>query len=114
MREIKFRTWDIKGKYFRELDMDVYMFLDGELYWDGNPTDRFELSQFTGLKDKNGKDIYEGDIVKTNEGDWIAKVVYSLDGFCCKDNEGGFSGYCQWDKFEVIGNIYENPDLLKD
>lgn len=85
--------------------------------------DNFELMQFTGLKDKNGKEIYEGDII-TNE----TEIVVSEYGVL--DYTGEFqktkcsvtynSHFCMFNltedvhhgKFEVIGNIYENPELL--
>jgi len=72
-------------------------------------------TQYTGLNDKQGKEIYEGDIVKTNEAGWVAKVIYSRGCFMCIGLEGtGFSVECNWGEFEVIGNIYENPDMVVD
>lgn len=83
----------------------------------------FELMQYTGLKDKNGVEIYEGDIVKckvyaidneTFEIDDIGEVVYDDD--CCayfiQFNEGYIHLTSAWN-LEVIGNIYENPELLE-
>lgn len=80
------------------------------------------LGQYTGLKDKNGKEIYEGDII--NDGGTIYKVLYYLDGFSAKviktkeDEEqipdvvyslANFDNECR-----VIGNIYDNPELLEE
>jgi uncharacterized phage protein (TIGR01671 family) len=79
--------------------------------------EHFILMQFTGLKDKNGIDICEGDIVKTILG---ITAVYWNEQCCCfdidqDDNLEDGSGYylSDDDDIEVIGNIYENPRLIK-
>ena len=92
---------------------------------------KIELMQYTGLKDKNGKEIYEGDIVRFNEfyeGDYkqrggVAVIVWDEEGHsvCQVDKEDGEEFYiCStWDLSknyggEIIGNIYENPELIKE
>lgn len=134
MRPIKFRVWD---KLRKEM-MDVY-----EISFDSeqvagyissekktrrlNPLDDdFELMQFTGLTDKNGKEIYEGDIVELKGKDKMSREVKThsriyviewsdtLTGFepIKDDYIGPWSR--EWaSDYEVIGNIYENPELLK-
>mgnify|MGYP000997845440 CR=1 FL=1 len=107
MREIKFRAWNDMKK---RMEHDVYKEYEN-------------LMQYTGLKDKNGVDIYEGDILKI-EGAYFRKTIrenmvveydesrawfgvldvlhtVSLNNFDCEDD------------VEVIGNIYENPELLE-
>lgn len=78
------------------------------------------VGQFTGLKDKNGKEIYEGDICNCREYECFGKVEWNNEEagfyFCVVMEGGGFEEehlYDYVDELEVIGNIYENPELLE-
>jgi len=93
----------IDGDEFNVRDIDGdWIFFEGE------------LMQYTGLKDKNGKEIYEGDILKTVNGDW-GVIVWNAPFFELTISETQSSLYTrEWlSKGEVIGNIHENPELLK-
>lgn len=108
MREIKFRAWHKEESYMTN-SLELIDFADGYIIAYGN-LDKFELMQYTGIKDKNNKEIYEGDIVKAlidgeyynQEVDWIEDM--ELIGWNLKVDR----------EYEVIGNIYENPELLKE
>ena len=108
MREIKFRAWQDEGMLIQE-NSGVYAtkkFLD-KLYED------CILMQFTGLHDKNGKEIYEGDVIEYTEYN-----SSDADKLCCRSvvefDTGSFlpvsEGYCI--AIEVIGNIHQHPELL--
>jgi uncharacterized phage protein (TIGR01671 family) len=121
MREIKFRIWSVELKKFILLELPVLSccaegFL-GEVIGadDEEPEKGVELQQYTGLKDKNKKEIYEGDIVKSIEGGWLYQIQFlPYGGFQLKTNDGWPKEIKNASNYEVIGNIYENPELLKE
>jgi uncharacterized phage protein (TIGR01671 family) len=129
-REIKFRFWRFgEDKMYNEPTVDGKYKIN-ELFTD-NRTDKIAWMQFTGLKDKNGKEIYFGDILAThNDGkDGCDTWVIDQEGYTVVEelkNELGVA-YSKWwveledsdsiysnEYIEVVGNIYENPELLKN
>lgn len=133
MREIKFRAWDIeKKKMYRVEAINFSGRTTVTLQY--NPVikkslDNVYLRQFTGLLDKNGKEIYEGDIITTAEYLFIDKGVQNYVGIvewvfagfqiilkCVNPDKQGISDGInealeEGELFEIIGNIYENPEL---
>jgi len=130
MRKIKFRSWngDMMSKPFypTELSCDEqgsWVDADGvSVSWDAEGYRHCEnWMQFTGLLDRNGKEIYEGDILRensTNYTTYTGPVVFLAGCFRFNYRPGNYStiavnGQKQLNRIEVIGNICDNPDLLK-
>ena len=149
-REIKFRAWDTILERMEKIPFGENMYWYEENYCDD--FDSFEVMQYTGLKDKNGKEIYEGDIITylDNSHDYggdgcgnrkgVCKFSEITGSFFFKGDDGDTRDYMnlvrmqeQWSKesgqtasspfrdgklvksmleIEVIGNIYENPELI--
>ena len=114
MREIKFRAWDNESGALVENDQLLEDFNISYVF--GHPEEeRLILMQYTGLKDKNGVEIYEGDIVEAYldygpAGERKTKYVVKIGGFGANLQMWTFKekGYLP----KVIGNIYENPEML--
>jgi hypothetical protein len=110
-REIKFRAF---WKTTKNMQYDIQSTYD----WEMVPTNPSEdelcvLMQYTGLKDKNGKEIYEGDVCKV--GVYKATILFEKGCFVANPNELGLPNMpisSFTNEFEIIGNIYENPELL--
>lgn len=79
--------------------------------------DRFDIVWSTGLKDRNGKEIYEGDIlqhISAEKGRQLGVVKFELGGFVSSvAGQGSFGMKLQYEWVEVIGNTYENPELIE-
>lgn len=112
MRDIKFRAWDkeneemINVARFDIVDYTVYRHL---FACDGYLAEDLEIMQYTGLLDKNGCEIYEGDIM-TSQSENV-KVVFS-EGCFLVMSDTHYENLFEFTDEEVIGNIYNNPDLI--
>lgn len=143
-REIKFRAWNKKeNKIYYNIGVGSLLFVNYE--WDNDlecftveetyDEKELEIMQYTGLKDRNGKEIYEGDIIKQvvpssreycytrNYDENNFEVVFKYGSFLLQrpyQNKVYTRGVVEIDEFvgfecfEVIGNIYENSELLKE
>ena len=124
MRQNKFRIWDKIYKAMFQVS-DISWACDGSIvYINGCLADNFILMQSTGLPDRNGKEIFQGDIISFSIFDWqdddkqYTGVVTFEDGaMIIKKDEIDYLDlsyvYYQDDEMEIIGNIHENPELLE-
>ncbi|MDO4978755.1 MAG: YopX family protein [Candidatus Saccharibacteria bacterium] len=130
MRELKFRVWSNEQNTYDytfpyNQNGTFYVSANGCLCSDfGNTVapelrpDEFVIEQYTGLKDKNGKEIYEGDVIKTHKtmdkyftvGYYMTRYGYAPYFTPLMDY---ISGLVDGAEIEVIGNIHENPELLE-
>lgn len=117
---LRFRVWDKRlNRYLGEYDPIQMIMSNGNLaYLDDYGMKFYEVEQCAGLKDRNGKLIYEGDIVKlTSDREVVCPVVWDNEetGFCVKYKKElyRFNTYKKYHLIEVCGNIHENKELLK-
>lgn len=126
----RFRAWDKSFQKYREnvivstINEEITVY---ERLVNGNtlliPSAHVVLEQCTGLKDKNGRLIYEGDIIKITCDvmtiglrymDCLFKVIWADNGFWFEmPDENDCLGFCEYWEYEVVGNIHENPELLE-
>jgi uncharacterized phage protein (TIGR01671 family) len=122
MREYKFRAWDKRNKKWVEAGQSLLGYLIAwisdykfEILGRGD----YEIVQYTGLKDRNDKEIYEGDLVQVLDyASWegLYKVVWDEESlmYVLEDAYGDKEKMCEFEEYLVKGNIYENPELLEE
>jgi len=142
MREIKFRAWNKAEKRISPVSslysLVLGLFKRADLFNGtkdlGHDLEEVVLMQYTGLKDKNGKEIYEGDIIRILHTNWSSQEfgteeqqkmtleeykvsISKIDQVIFKDAEFTLKNYSIWEgkhgEKEVIGNIYEDKELIK-
>lgn len=126
MRKLKFRAWDNKNKemHLNPVVTNYSWYKDHKHYesdisFEDTPKGQV-IMQYTGICDKNGKPIYEGDIVKTKSG-WMTEIVYTGYKFngVYRNADGSWDDELEDDilrdkNIEVVGNVYENNNLLDE
>lgn len=117
MREIKFRAWDKSRKVMENCISVNPFYIDDcdRRRWQWNEV---ELMQYTGCKDKNGEDIYEGDIVRIEVEDYEAVIEWDVETCRFAIDIRSENILCDFDNYrgkdlEVMGNIYDNPERLE-
>ena len=136
MRDIEFRAKDYKGKWvygnLLVIEDECFIITVSRSDWKKIKLEKIEINhdtvgQYTGLKDKNGTKIFEGDIVKNSNGQ-LYTIRYICGGFDCEPIKEFYKAFkITWNTLgeiqnaswcesncEVIGNIYDNPELLKE
>ena len=118
-REIEFRGFDSREWRYGDLEYNrkddvarIHTYKDDGSYNKQYLVDPYTVGEFTGMRDKHGKKIFEGDIVCTNGCEEFFEVIYDAPDFCLKKNSSGYRFLNHPENFEVIGNIFDNPELL--
>ena len=126
MREIKFKVWDnfFKQMYYFDFENNIevrsgHLWIVHEEGAVSSKSPSIKIMQYTGLKDRNDKEIYEGDLVQVLDyASWegLYKVVWDEESlmYVLEDAYGDKEKMCEFEHYLVKGNIYENPELLEE
>ena len=121
----RYRAWDKETKMMIEISLiDFEMHVIRGMHWEFGETESIkfndiELMQSTGLKDKNGKEIFEGDIVKMAKDVYSEPTYYEVvrhrgGAYRLESKQHGCELWLRHTDCEVVGNVYENQELLED
>lgn len=122
MRQIKFRAWDIESKRMLKIKSLHFTSKTGVFSIVTEPmtfisSEHLKLMQYTGLKDVNGVEIYEGDIVKIKDwkygNEFLGEISFKNGSYVVESKIATHYRFIDYE-IQVIGNIYENPELLED
>ncbi len=116
MKELKFRAWDGKKIIEDAIPASETSIIEFYDRYEWQEVDVEAVEQYTGLKDKNGKEIFIGDIVSEHNGDIVGEIIQKPSGEYCIAWIGIYAGssvlYEELSMCEVVGNIHENANLL--